>query len=52
METYGPVPPLTWVRARGWAVGFGTVLLDTDDVQDPHFAMGRTIYRILEEGDG
>jgi aminoglycoside phosphotransferase (APT) family kinase protein len=52
MATYGPMPEATWVRARGWAVGFGTVLLDTDNVEDPHFAMGRAIYRILEDGDG
>jgi aminoglycoside phosphotransferase (APT) family kinase protein len=51
METYGPMPEATWIRARAWAVGFGTVLLDTDNVDDPHFSMGRTIYRILETGE-
>jgi hypothetical protein len=41
----------TWARAKGWAVLFGAVLLDTGLADTPrHAVMGeRTFQRLLEE---
>jgi len=48
MKSYGPVPEGTWARARGWAVGFGAVLLDTGITDDPSYAvMGEQIFAQL-----
>jgi aminoglycoside phosphotransferase (APT) family kinase protein len=48
METYGPVPPGTWSRARGWAIGFGAVLLDAGLTDDADYAaMGEHVFRQL-----
>lgn len=48
METYGDVPDGTWARARGWAVGFGAVLLDAGITDDPSYAaMGESVMRQL-----
>jgi len=35
---YGPVPPATWVRAKGWAVLFGLVFLETGLTDNPRHA--------------
>ncbi len=41
----------TWQRARGWAVLFGLVLLETGLTDDPpHAAMGARILRNLHDG--
>jgi aminoglycoside phosphotransferase (APT) family kinase protein len=48
MEAYGPVPEGTWARARGWAVGFGVLLLDAGLTDDPSYAvMGEKVFRQL-----
>ena len=47
-EAYGPVPDGTWERALGWAVGFGTMLLNASITDDPRYAaMGEKILRQL-----
>ncbi|MDQ1292924.1 MAG: hypothetical protein QG608_805 [Actinomycetota bacterium] len=47
-EAYGEVSPATLLRARGWAVFFGSMLLEHGSVDDPHFArIGRlTLQRL------
>jgi aminoglycoside phosphotransferase (APT) family kinase protein len=41
----------TWQRARGWAVLFGLVLLETGLTDNPpHAAMGERILRNLNDG--
>ena len=48
VAAYGPLSPATLRRARGWAVFFGVVLIDTGLVDDPRFAAvgRRTLSRI------
>jgi aminoglycoside phosphotransferase (APT) family kinase protein len=42
-DAYGGLTPATLARARGWAIFFGTVLLDTDvDGEDTFGRIGRT----------
>lgn len=49
LSEYGPPEDLL-ARAKGWAVFFATMLLDTGRVDHPrHAAMGRAIFRRLEE---
>lgn len=38
IQAYGPVPEATWQRARGWAILFGIMLLDSGMVNDPRLA--------------
>ena len=41
LKAYGGVDPATLARAKGWAVLFGTMLLDTGLVDHPrHAAVG------------
>lgn len=43
---YGPISAATWERARGWAIHFGVMLIDSGDQDDPEWAeVGR---RVLE----
>ena len=51
LEHRGPVSPATLARARGWAVSFGVVLLDTGLVDHPaHARMGeRTLRRLAAD---
>ncbi len=50
MAAYGG-SPATWQRARGWAVMFGLVLLETGLTDNPpHAAMGERILRNLNDG--
>jgi aminoglycoside phosphotransferase (APT) family kinase protein len=50
MTEYGG-SPATWLRARGWAVLFGLVLLETGLTDHPpHAAMGARILRNLNDG--
>lgn len=47
-QAYGGVSPATLLRARGWAVFFGTMLLEHGSVDDRHFArIGRLTLRRL-----
>jgi aminoglycoside phosphotransferase (APT) family kinase protein len=48
VAAYGPMSPATLRRARGWAVFFGVVLIDTGLVDDSRFAAvgRRTLSRI------
>jgi aminoglycoside phosphotransferase (APT) family kinase protein len=47
---YGPVPEATWQRARGWAVLFGVMLLDSGLVNDSRLAAaGKATLRRLTE---
>jgi aminoglycoside phosphotransferase (APT) family kinase protein len=47
---YGTVSDSMWLRARGWAVAFAAVLLDTGLIDHPrHAAMGETTFRRLAE---
>lgn len=50
IEAYGPVPEALWQRARGWAVFFGVVFLDSGLVDDPRLAAAgrRTLERLVE----
>ncbi|MEM1207440.1 MAG: aminoglycoside phosphotransferase family protein [Acidobacteriota bacterium] len=49
LEAYGP-PPSLLARAKGWAVLFGSFLLETGRVDHPeHRAMGEAILRRLVE---
>jgi aminoglycoside phosphotransferase (APT) family kinase protein len=50
LAAYGQPSPATLLRARGWAVFFGAVLLDTGLHDDPHFAAvgARTLRRVVE----
>lgn len=47
---YGEADAATWARAKGWAVFFGVILLDTGLVNSPrHAAVGeRILTRVLE----
>lgn len=47
----GPLTEATWVRAKGWAISFGVLLLDSGLVDNErHAEMGRrTLSRILED---
>jgi len=47
---YGNIPSATWSRALGWAVNFGTLLLETGSADSPrHAAIGAlTLQRIAE----
>lgn len=51
---YGCATPATWERARGWAVFFGVILLDTGLTDDPRFAdVGRlTLDRLAAPNTG
>lgn len=50
MSHYRGAGPADWQRARGWAVSFGTVLLETGLADNPrHAAMGETTLRRLAE---
>jgi aminoglycoside phosphotransferase (APT) family kinase protein len=50
MTAYGAASTATWRRAKGWAVLFGVVLLDTGLTDHPrHMAMGERTLRHLEE---
>jgi aminoglycoside phosphotransferase (APT) family kinase protein len=50
MSAYG-ASTATWQRARGWAVLFGLVLLETGlSDNPPHAAMGERILRNLDDG--
>ena len=46
----GSVTQATYLRAKGWAVGFGVILLDSGLVDHPrHAAMGaKTLQRVIE----
>jgi aminoglycoside phosphotransferase (APT) family kinase protein len=45
------VSSATWIRARGWAVFFGVVLLDTGLVNDPrHARLGRHVLEQIANG--
>jgi aminoglycoside phosphotransferase (APT) family kinase protein len=50
MQTYGPTSTATWQRARGWAVAFGVMLLDSGLVNDPRLAAAgkATLLRLVE----
>lgn len=50
VHAYGSTTDATWRRAKGWAVLFGIILLDTGLIDHPqHAAMGeRTLHRIAE----
>lgn len=51
MDACGDVSEATWRRAKGWAVLFGAILLDTGLVDHPaHAAIGETILRRVAEG--
>jgi aminoglycoside phosphotransferase (APT) family kinase protein len=51
MEAYGQASEATWQRARGWAVVFGVLLLDSGLVNDSRLAVaGETTLRRLTEG--
>jgi aminoglycoside phosphotransferase (APT) family kinase protein len=51
MQAYGGQPADVWARARGWAVLFGVVLLDSGLVDHPrHAAMGALTLARVEEG--
>jgi aminoglycoside phosphotransferase (APT) family kinase protein len=52
IEAYGAADEALWVRARGWAVLLGAVLLETGLEDHPrHAAMGETtLRRICEDG--
>lgn len=51
MDAYGLASDLTWRRARGWAVAYGAVLMDSGAIDDPRLeAMGRLALERLIEG--
>jgi len=51
IQAYGPTPEATWQRARGWAVAFGVMLLDSGLVNDPRLAKaGEITLRRITEG--
>jgi len=47
-SAYGPVSEATLARARGWAIGYGAMLVaSTEDDADPFWAIGRaTLARV------
>lgn len=51
IRTYGAASAAMWRRAKGWAVMFGVILLDTGLIDHPqHAAMGERTLRNLAEG--
>jgi len=51
LSASGSVTQATYLRAKGWAVGFGVTLLDTGLVDHPqHAAMGEWALRRVVEG--
>ncbi|MCW3095152.1 MAG: hypothetical protein JWL77_770 [Chthonomonadaceae bacterium] len=51
IEAYGPASQATWQRARGWAVAFGVMLLDSGIVNDARLAAaGEATLRRVAEG--
>jgi len=51
IQAYGPTPEATWHRARGWAVAFGVILLDSGLINDPRLAAaGEATLRRITEG--
>lgn len=50
INSVGPLTDATWLRAKGWAVSFGVMLLDSGLVDNPrHAEMGRrTLLRLVE----
>lgn len=51
IEAYGPASQATWQRARGWAVAFGVMLLDSGLVNDARLAAaGEASLRRVAEG--
>lgn len=47
---YGNISDATWQRARGWAILFGVVLLDTGLIDNPrHAVLGEKILRCVSE---
>lgn len=50
LSTCGPISSATALRAKGWAVLFGAVLLETGLIDNPrHAALGQTILHRLAE---
>jgi aminoglycoside phosphotransferase (APT) family kinase protein len=51
IATYGNISEATWQRAQGWAISFGTMLLDLGLTNDPRYTvMGkRTLQRVAED---
>lgn len=52
LRAYGPVSAATLLRARGWALAFGLILLDSGIVDNPrNAALGaQTLRRVAEPG--
>lgn len=51
MAACGPLSPATWRRARGWAVLYGAMLLDTGLADDPRMtAIALAIFQRLLDG--
>lgn len=50
MQAYGPVSQATWQRARGWAILFGLMLIDSGLVNDARLAAAGeiTLHRVTE----
>lgn len=50
LAAYGPISDATLQRAKGWAILFGVVLLDTGLIDNPrHAAMGEKILQRISE---
>ncbi|MEM8502798.1 MAG: aminoglycoside phosphotransferase family protein [Cyanobacteria bacterium P01_D01_bin.1] len=50
IETYGEISEATLARAKGWAIMFGVVLLDSGLVDNPqHAAIGRNILQCVAQ---
>jgi hypothetical protein len=50
IEAYGGCSEATLVRAKGWAILFGVILLDSGMVDHPHHAaIGQKILRCVAE---
>lgn len=51
IKAVGPLSDATWARAKGWAISFGVLLLDSGLIDNErHAEMGRrTLTRILED---
>jgi len=53
LAAYGPISEATARRAKGWAVGFGVILLETGMADDPrHAAVGERTLRQVVADDG
>jgi hypothetical protein len=51
LSASGSVTQATYLRAKGWVVGFGVMLLDTGLVDHPqHAAIGERALRHVVEG--